>query len=160
MALEIERKFLVLNEDWRDGANAGTDYCQGYLGEMSKVSIRVRIEGQSAKLNIKQAVIGISRLEFEYPIPVADARQLLDLAAGPLVEKRRYHVPVGSHVFEVDVYAGENTGLTIAEVELAHPDEPFARPVWLGAEVSHDPRYYNTSLARCPYRSWHSHAGP
>ncbi|HAZ60601.1 MAG TPA: hypothetical protein DCY89_03395 [Gammaproteobacteria bacterium] len=154
MAIEIERKFRVLNEDWRQLADAGTAFCQGYLGELTRVSVRVRIEGERANLNIKSVEIGSSRHEFEYPIPLADAETLLGLATGPLVEKRRYLVQVEGTLFEIDEFSGENAGLVIAEVELPHPDAPFPRPAWLGEEVTADHRYYNVYLSRHPWRSW------
>ena len=154
MAIEIERKFRVLNDDWRALAEAGRDFRQGYLGELSRVSVRVRVEGDLANLNIKSAEIGSSRLEFEYAIPLADAETLLALASGPLVEKRRHYVRVDGTLFEIDEFQGESRGLVIAEVELPHPDAPFPRPAWLGEEVTSDHRYYNVYLSRHPWRTW------
>ena len=157
MATEIERKFLVRNEQWREGADEGTAYRQGYLASDPTCSIRVRTGGGRAFLNIKSATLGVRRREYEYPIPLDDAQEMLDrLCTGPLVEKTRYHVPVGGHVWEVDVFAGDNAGLVVAEIELEREDEPFERPAWVGEEVSQDPRYYNVSLARHPYREWTS----
>ncbi len=155
MGTEIERKFLVVNEQWRTQADAGAAYRQGYLVGGEKSSVRVRIEGDCAKLNIKSATLGIRRQEFEYPIPVEDAQEMLaSLCGGALVEKTRYHVPVGDHVWEVDVFAGANQGLVVAEIELGDEAESFPRPAWIGDEVSHDPRYYNVSLVRHPYTQW------
>lgn len=155
MGIEIERKFLVVSEQWRAQADAGTDFRQGYLAGGEKSSVRVRIEGDRANLNIKSATLGIRRQEFEYPVPLADARELLaGLCDGAVVEKTRYHVPVGGHVWEVDVFAGDNAGLIVAELELSSEDEAFERPAWLGDEVSRDPRYYNVSLVRQPYKDW------
>jgi adenylate cyclase len=155
MATEIERKFLLRNDSWRDAADAGTRFRQGYLIGAERASVRVRIEGEVANLNIKSATLGIERQEYEYPIPLDDARQLLDtLCEQPQIEKIRYHVSYGDHLWEVDVFAGANAGLVVAEVELQHADEPFAMPPWAGEEVSHDTRYYNVCLAKHPYCEW------
>ncbi|HKJ09928.1 MAG TPA: CYTH domain-containing protein [Gammaproteobacteria bacterium] len=155
MATEIERKFLVCNDQWRAHADAGTAYRQGYLASDPSCSIRVRVGGGRARLNIKSATLGIHRQEYEYPIPLEDGQEILDtLCQGPLVEKTRYLVPHGDHTWEVDVFEGENAGLVVAEIELSREDEPFERPPWAGDEVSHDPRYYNVSLVRHPYRDW------
>lgn len=160
MAIEIERKFLVLNDAWRAAADAGTRYRQGYLSRVTgpdavRSSIRVRTDGERAFLNIKSATLGIRRQEYEYAVPLADAEAMLaDLCVGAVVEKSRYHVNHGAHVWEIDVFAGSNAGLVVAEIELGHEDEAFERPAWLGAEVSDDPRYYNVCLAERPYSSW------
>lgn len=155
MAIEIERKFLVRDARWRDHADAGSAYCQGYLVGAKRASVRVRREGEQAMLNIKGATLGIRRLEFEYPIPLAEAQTLLaQLCQQPLIDKTRYHVPHAGHVWEVDVFHGDNDGLVVAEIELQHEDEAFEAPVWLGEEVSHDPRYYNVSLVTHPYKDW------
>lgn len=155
MATEIERKFLLRGDSWRGGADAGTLFRQGYLIGVERASVRVRIEGAAANINIKSATLGIERQEFEYPIPLADAKELLDtLCEQPQIEKTRYHVPYGDHLWEVDVFAGANAGLVVAEVELQHADEPFAMPPWAGEEVSHDTRYYNVCLVKHPYCEW------
>ena len=160
MATEIERKFLLVNEDWRAEADAGVVMRQGYLTSFlpehaPKSSIRVRIAGDKAYLNIKGATLGVTRVEYEYPIPLADANQMLDsLADGPLIEKTRYHVQHGAHTWEIDVFAGDNQGLVVAEVELAAEDERYERPAWLGDEVSDDPRYYNVCLVNHPFKDW------
>lgn len=155
MATEIERKFLLRNDSWRDGAGAGTRFRQGYLIGAERASVRVRIEGEEANLNIKGATLGVRRQEYEYPIPLADARELLDtLCAQPQIEKTRYHVPYGDHLWEVDVFAGANAGLVVAEVELSAEDETFELPPWAGEEVSHDARYYNVCLVNHPYSEW------
>jgi len=155
MAIEIERKFLLRNDSWRAQADAGQLIRQGYLTASGMASIRVRVTGVAANLNIKSATLGITRQEFEFPIPLADANQLLDtLAEGPLIEKTRYHVRHGEHTWEIDVFAGDNQGLEVAEIELQHAEETFQRPHWLGAEVSDDPRYYNVSLVKHPYKDW------
>jgi adenylate cyclase len=155
MGTEIERKFLVRSDEWRRGADAGTRFRQGYLIGAEKASVRVRIEGERANLNIKSATLGVRRQEFEYPIPLAEAEEILDtLCEQPQIEKIRYLLPYGGHTWEIDVFAGENEGLVVAEIELASEDEAFERPAWLGEEVSGDTRYYNVCLVRHPYREW------
>jgi len=155
MATEIERKFLVTSDDWRDTADSGTRFRQGYLIGAEKASVRIRIEGEKANINIKSATLGVRRQEYEYEIPLAEAEEMLDtLCEQPQIEKIRYHVPVGAHTWEVDVFAGDNEGLIVAEVELADEEESFEQPLWLGREVSDDTRYYNVCLTRYPYKDW------
>jgi adenylate cyclase len=155
MPIEIERKFLVRDASWRAQADEGVAYRQGYLASDPQSSVRVRLAGDRARLNIKSATTPIRRLEFDYEIPLADAREILDtLCAGARVEKTRYHVRHGDHVWEVDVFEKDNAGLVVAEIELEDENEAFERPPWLGEEVSDDPRYYNMNLARLPYRQW------
>ncbi len=155
MATEIERKFLVTSDAWREEADDGTRFRQGYLIGAERASVRVRIEGDSANLNIKSATLGVRRQEYEYQIPLAEAEELLNtLCEQPQIEKIRYHVPLGGHLWEVDVFAGDNEGLVVAEIELADEDESFERPAWLGREVSDDTRYYNVCLTKHPYKDW------
>lgn len=155
MAREVERKFLVTDERWRADADRGTRMRQGYLGRAEGASVRVRQAGERAWLNIKGATLGVERQEYEYEIPLADAREMLEtLCHEPLVEKTRYRVPVSGHFWEVDVFEGANAGLVVAEVELADPDERFEKPPWAGAEVSGLARYYNVCLVGYPYRDW------
>lgn len=155
MGTEIERKFLVTDEGWRTQADVGTRFRQGYLVGSGHASVRVRLEGEVAKLNIKGATLGIKRLEYEYEIPVDEANELLSqLCAKPLIEKTRYCVPHGHHVWEVDVFEGDNAGLVVAEVELSDEHEIFSIPPWAGEDVSHDARYYNVSLVDHPYKDW------
>jgi adenylate cyclase len=155
MGIEIERKFLLVNESWREFACDGVDYRQGYLNRSDRCSVRARLGGGKAKLNIKSAEFGVSRSEFEYEIPVADARQILDgLCRSPLVEKTRYVVTHAGHDWEVDVFSGDNHGLVVAEIELAHIDEAFEKPQWAGEEVTHESRYYNVCLVEHPYKNW------
>lgn len=160
MGTEIERKFLVVDEGWRAAADEGTRMCQGYLHTGDRASIRVRVAGDRAWLNIKQAVVGASRAEYEYPIPVADGeRMLASLCEGPAIEKVRYRVVHEGATWEIDVFDGENRGLVVAEIELGHEAEAFARPPWAGAEVTHERRYYNASLVELPFSRWESDAG-
>lgn len=159
MAQEIERKFLVRRELWRP-ASAGTPYRQGYLSSVMDRVVRVRIAGEAAFLTIKGITHNLTRSEFEYPIPPADAAAMLDhLCERPLIEKTRYVERVGAHTWEIDVFHGDNDGLTVAEIELARADEPFERPPWAGREVSDDARYFNSSLSRHPFRTWGATSG-
>lgn len=154
---EIERKFLVLNEDWRASARSAIPMRQGYLNSEKRCSVRVRISGKEAHLNIKGATIGAKRLEFEYPIPLDQATIMLDsLSTGPLIEKVRYLIPQGHLTWEIDVFSGDNSGLVVAEIELSDPEEAFDLPSWIGEEVTHDSRYYNTCLSRTPYSTWNT----
>jgi len=155
MATEIERKFLVLNDDWRRDVSSETRYRQGYLSIRETASVRVRRGGDRAFLSIKSGKSALRRLEFEYEIPLVDAEQILDEVIDlPVIDKTRYLAPLGGHVWEVDVFAGANEGLVVAEVELGSEDEVFERPAWLGEEVSQDPRYLNINLVHKPYRDW------
>ncbi|MBD3670402.1 MAG: CYTH domain-containing protein [Gammaproteobacteria bacterium] len=155
MATEIERKFLLLDESWKEGADEGTLFRQGYLIGGDRSSVRVRIEGDTANLNIKSATLGIRRSEFEYPIPLDEANTLLDeLCEKPIIEKHRYHLHYQEHLWEIDVFHGDNEGLIVAEIELEDEHENFSRPPWLGQEVSDDPRYYNVCLVKQPYCTW------
>ncbi len=155
MSIEIERKFLVVDDAWKASSVEAVSLCQGYLNLEQRCSIRVRTDGCRGWLNIKGATVGAQRPEYEYEIPLQDAEQLLrDFAAGPLIEKIRHHVPFGGNVWEVDVFGGANQGLVVAEIELDDPRQEFEKPAWLGSEVTDDLRYYNTSLSRHPYSSW------
>ncbi len=155
MATEIERKFLVRNDDWRQAAVGGLRFRQGYLAPGSRCSVRVRRTDEDAWLTLKSATSGVERMEFEYPIPPAEADAILEQwAVGALIEKVRYRVPMEDHVFEIDCFEGANAGLIVAEVELGHADEAFPRPAWLGGEVSEHARYYNACLVDYPYRDW------
>jgi len=155
VAIEIERKFLLRNDNWRAAADGGTPYRQGYLSGSEQGSVRIRIEGDVAKLNIKSATLGVQRLEYEYPIPIADAEEMLtQLCPAPLVEKRRYHLHYAGRLWEIDEFYGDNAGLVVAEVELESVDAPLQLPEWVGEEVSYDPRYYNSALAKRPWRLW------
>ena len=154
MGKEIERKFLVDLAAWKP-AGTGTHYKQGYLSSVKERVVRVRIEGDRAKLTIKGANVGLTRAEFEYDIPLDDAAALLDhLCEQPLIDKHR-HVEVHSgKTWEIDVFHGDNQGLVVAEIELATEDEAFARPAWAVKEVSGDARYFNSNLLKNPFKTW------
>lgn len=155
MATEIERKYLIVNDNWRDNADESTHIIQGYLGGNDKSSIRIRVHGNLANLNIKSKTLGMQRSEYEYQIPIDEAKEILEsLCDKPYIEKTRYHVPYEGHVWEVDIFAGENKGLIVAELELDSPDEPFKLPNWVGMEVTEDHRYYNICLISHPYKDW------
>ena len=154
MRVEIERKFLTKDSSWRDSALPGIRYVQGYM-RFSKGVVRARIAGDEAFLTIKGEVSGVTRLEYEYPIPVADALVILDkLSEGPRIEKIRHIVPFQGFRWELDVFEGENSGLVIAELELESETQDFPSPPWLGKEVTSDFRYSNSNLARNPYSKW------
>lgn len=154
MPTEIERKFLVTGDAWRKEGQ-GILLRQGYLNSARECTVRVRTAGDQAFLTIKGTTVGITRAEYEYAIPVAEANALLNtLAEKPIIEKIRTIIPVGSVVWEVDEFLGENKGLIVAEIELEREDAPFPRPEWLGEEVTGDPRYYNSSLVTQPYSQW------
>ncbi|WP_462328317.1 CYTH domain-containing protein [Thiohalocapsa halophila] len=155
MPTEIERKFLVHGDSWRDAVESETRIMQGYLANNQNATVRVRVAGEQAWLTIKGMMRGPSRSEYEYAIPSEDAVTMLDeLAVSAPIDKVRYRVRWGAHVWDLDVFAGENQGLVMAEVELASEDEPFEMPDWAGREVTGDGRYYNVNLARHPYRHW------
>lgn len=157
MAIEIERKFLLKDESWRPAADAGTKMRQGYLSNSDKSSIRVRISDDTAHLNIKSAEPGCVRREYEYPIPVADAEELLaDLCQDALIEKVRYRVNFSDFIWEIDVFSGANQGLIVAEIELDELEQEFPQPPWIGREVSDEIRYYNSHLISYPFCQWPS----
>lgn len=155
MALEIERKFLVAGQGWRQAAHASQHFAQGYLNDRGRASVRVRIEGEQANLNIKAAQIGTSRAEYEYSIPLVEARQILDgLTLTTPVEKTRYWVRHGDYIWEIDEFLGANAPLIVAEIELPTAEASFVKPEWLGMEITDDARYYNHALAFKPYCQW------
>jgi CYTH domain-containing protein len=154
MGREIERKYLLKGTAWKEGAT-GTFYRQGYLSTVKERTVRVRTIDEEGFLTIKGITEGISRLEFEYPIPVADASKMLDeLCPRPLIEKARYKIEYGGLVWEVDEFFGDNEGLVVAEVELSDEDQEISLPEWIGEEVSGDPRYFNSNLTVHPYSEW------
>jgi adenylate cyclase len=154
MASEIERKFLVDTAQWKP-AGEGTLYRQGYLSTHPERTVRVRIEGDQARLTLKGQTRGISRTEIELEMPLADAQlALAELCEQPIIEKRRHKEVHGGKEWEIDVFLGDNAGLVLAEVELASEEEAVQVPPWATEEVSHDPRYYNSYLVARPYRTW------
>lgn len=154
MGTEIERKFLLKGDAWRALAT-GTAYRQGYLNSAKERTVRIRTVGDKAFLTIKGPSVGVTRSEYEYPIPFDDCNALLDnLAEKPLIEKKRYKIAAGGLIWEIDEFFGENQGLIVAEVELASEDQAFEKPAWIGDEVSGDPRYFNSNLIKHPYSRW------
>ena len=153
MGLEIERKFLVVGDAWRD-LDAGVLYRQGYLNRDRERVVRVRTMGPQAVLTVKSAPTGLTRQEFEYPIPLADAEELLALCLQPIIEKTRRMIPLGELLWEVDEFHGVNEGLVLAECELRSENQAVARPAWVGREVTGDPRYFNSNLIARPFGTW------
>ena len=157
VSIEIERKFLVKSEAWRAQAEPGQPYEQGYLWSDAVRTVRVRIAGDRAFMTIKGKTEGLARSEYEYPIPVADAAEMLaTLCVSPPIAKLRYRLPCAEGCWEIDEFLGSNAGLVVAEIELDRTDRPIALPDWVGEEVSHDPRYRNSALADRPFSTWES----
>ncbi len=161
MGIEIEYKFLVKDDSWRQHAYKVVPMAQGYINDQAamdsgaqRASVRVRIAGEEAFLNLKSRDMGPTRQEFDYPIPLGDARALLALCVGGTIEKRRHYANHAGHVWEIDEFLGDNAGLVVAEIELAAAGERFERPAWAGADVTDLPRYYNLALASHPYSQW------
>jgi len=155
MPIEIERKFLLSNDTWRDEVVKSSRIRQGYMGKIDKASVRIRIQGDKANINIKSATLDIRRMEYEYEIPLDEAEEMLDqLCNQPQIDKTRFIVKRDGHVWEIDEFYGDNEGLTVAEVELGSEDEEVSKPDWIGEEVTADPRYYNVSLINHPFNKW------
>jgi adenylate cyclase len=154
MAIEIERKFLVTGKPWLAARYPVKHIVQAYLSDDKARTVRIRIADTEAFITVKGETRGASRLEFEYPIPLADAEQLLQLCNGPIIDKHRYLIDVAGFTWEVDEFHRDNAGLVVAEIELPDETSDFPKPAWLGEEVTHDPRYYNSNLARCAFTSW------
>lgn len=161
MGMEIEHKFLIVDDSWRDVAYKVVAMAQGYINDQSaldsgaqQASVRVRIAGDEGFLNLKSRDMGPTRQEFDYPIPLGDARALLALCVGGTIEKRRHYVNYSGHVWEIDEFLGDNAGLVVAEIELASVGEGFDKPAWAGADVTDLSRYYNLALASRPYSQW------
>ncbi|MGV6858759.1 MAG: CYTH domain-containing protein [bacterium] len=160
MATEIERKFLLKDDSWRSEVKKSVAFRQGYLTALDEkkpgpASVRVRIEGSCANLNIKSVTVGMSRSEYEYSIPLEDAHEMLDtLCVGPLIEKTRHFIPRDGLVWEVDEFSGVNSGLVVAEVELHHGSQSISLPQWIGTEVTEDKKYYNACLVNNPFNVW------
>jgi adenylate cyclase len=162
MGVEIERKFLLVSDQWRTSVDYSHRMVQGYLGARDEgASVRVRITGDEARLNIKGRTLGARRLEFEYPVPLADAEVMLrELAGTQVLAKTRHYIHHEGHRWEIDEFEGDNAGLIVAEIELGSERESFVRPPWLGREVTDDPRYYNVCLVETPYSVWPAQDGP
>ena len=155
MAVEIERKYLLLSDAWRAQVQRSQAMRQGYITDApGRASVRVRIEGARATLNIKAAVAGMARAEYEYEIPLADAEEMFRTLCGARIDKTRHYVEHTGLIWEIDEFAGDNAGLVVAEVELASVDEKISLPVWAGREVTDLRRYYNHHLATHPYCTW------
>ena len=152
MSLEIERKYLVIGDQWKQ--EMPVRICQGYLNRDKERTVRVRISGEKAFLTIKGMNIGATRTEYEYEIPLSHAEELLKICDGPVLEKNRYIVCCHDVIWEVDEFLGENEGLIVAEVELKSEDQSFDRPDWVGQEVTNDPRYFNSNLCSHPFCKW------
>ena len=154
MGVEIEKKFLLAGNDWKDLAE-GTSYRQGYLSSVKERTVRVRTIEDKGFLTIKGISVGATRLEYEYEIPFEDANELLnELCEKPLIEKNRYKVNLGEHTWEIDEFFGENEGLVVAEIELENEKQQFIKPQWVGEEVTGDPRYFNSNLINNPFKQW------
>jgi adenylate cyclase len=161
MGVEIERKFAVVSDSWRTRATKSVRMAQGYLNDMAalrngsqQASVRIRIAGAQAFLNMKSRELGHTRQEFEYEIPVGDAEALLKLCVGGLIDKTRPYVEHAGFLWEIDVFEGDNAGLIVAEIELPSADIFFDKPDWAGREVTDELRYYNLTLAERPYAQW------
>jgi adenylate cyclase len=161
MGVEIERKFTVVGDTWREAAEQSVRMAQGYLNDIGavqcgaqKASVRVRIAGDRAFLNLKSRELGHTRQEFDYEIPLSDGEALLKLCVGGLIDKTRHYVRHAGFLWEVDEFAGDNSGLIVAEIELASADTTFEPPAWAGKEVTDELRYYNLALAERPYSRW------
>ncbi len=152
MPVEIERKFLVIGEDWKTGTP--TRMVQGYLNRDKARTVRVRVAGNVGWVTIKGASVGMTRAEFEYETPLQDAEQMLKLCDGPIIEKDRWLFVQDGMTWEIDEFFGENAGLIVAEIELESETQSFARPDWVGKEVTDDPRYFNSSLTQHPFGEW------
>jgi adenylate cyclase len=154
MGKEIERKFLVKGDAWRDQAK-GTSYRQGYLNSIKERTVRIRTINDRAFLTVKGLTVGATRAEYEYEIPLADCNAMLDaLAEKPIIEKTRYKVPFAGLTWEIDEFSGDNAGLIVAEVELESEGQAFRKPEWAGEEVTADPRYFNSNLIKHPSTRW------
>jgi adenylate cyclase len=154
MGKEIEKKFLIINDDWRSLGKA-KPYCQGYLNSEKGRTVRVRTINERGILTIKGPNVGATRLEYEYDIPINDALEMLkELCHKPLIEKTRHTIPFEGFTWEVDEFKGENEGLVFAEIELNYEGQEFTKPAWIGKEVTGDSRYYNANLVRNPFTTW------
>ena len=154
MAKEIERKFLLKNDNWKSQFTSRKVIKQGYLSTQKERTVRVRVLGEKGFLTIKGETVGMTRLEFEYEIPVQEANELLRLCEKPLIEKERFVVSIGKLNWEIDIFEGDNEGLKIAEVELENENQNVEIPDWVGEEVTFDNRYFNSNLVKSPFKDW------
>ncbi len=154
MGVEIERKFLLKNSDWKKQVDTVIHIQQGYLCSDKEKTVRIRVSGKRAWITIKGESIGMSRAEFEYDIPFEEGSSLIGLCEKPIIDKKRYIIKTNEVIWEIDEFAGLNSGLTIAEVELENEEKTFDLPEWLGKEVTGDPKYYNSSLIKNPFTKW------
>lgn len=154
--IEIERKFLVLNHSFIQQANNSSRIVQGYLSSHPERTVRIRIKGNKGYLTIKGEgnFSGTTRLEWETEMPIEEAEKLMPLCENGVIDKIRYEIPLGKHIFEVDVFSGQNEGLIIAELELSSENEPYEKPIWLGEEVTGNVKYYNAFLSNNPFCNW------
>ena len=154
MPVEIERKFLIVEDSWR-GLGDGTAYRQGYLSTVKERTVRVRTIDDKGYLTIKGITIGATRAEYEYEIPAVEANEMLDtLCEQPIIEKKRYKIPSDGFTWEIDEFDGVNQGLIVAEIEIEDENQEFSKPDWIGEEVTGDPRYFNSNLIANPYTTW------
>ncbi len=154
MGIEIERKFLIKNEEWKNAIDEKIELKQGYLNSIPERTVRVRIKGDKGYLTIKGKSKGASRAEYEYEIPLIDARELIGLCEKPVIEKIRFIVKENNKIWEIDVFDGENKGLIVAEVELENENDAIQLPNWIGKEVTQEPKYYNSNLVKHPFCKW------
>jgi len=154
MGLEIERKYLTKDDSWKNSVYKSFDIKQGYLSSVVERVVRIRVKGDKGFLTIKSEVKTMTRLEYEYEIPLEEAEEMLALCEKPIIEKVRHLVKIDNHIWEVDVFDGENAGLTVAEIELDDEGEAFVLPKWVGTEVTADIRYYNSNLIKKPFKTW------
>jgi len=154
MPKEIERKFLLKNDNWKTQFTSRKIIKQGYLSTQKERTVRVRILGEKGFLTIKGKTVGMTRLEFEYEIPVQEANELLQLCEKPLIEKERFIVSMGKLKWEIDIFEGDNEGLKLAEVELENENQEMEIPEWVGEEVTFDSRYFNSNLVKLPFKDW------
>lgn len=154
MAQEIERKFLLKNENWKKEVSSQSSIKQGYLNSNPERTVRIRIRNNQGFLTIKSKNKGAVRNEFEYEIPLEEAEELILLCEQPVIEKIRYLVPKNNHIWEIDIFEGANQGLEVAEIELSHENESFELPSWVDKDVTHETKYYNSQLIKMPFTAW------
>ncbi len=154
MAQEIERKFLLKNENWKKEVSSQSSIKQGYLNSNPERTVRIRIRNNQGFLTIKSKNKGAVRNEFEYEIPLEEAEELILLCEQPVIEKIRYLVPKNNHIWEIDIFEGANQGLEVAEIELSHVNESFELPSWVDKDVTHETKYYNSQLIKMPFTAW------